>query len=201
MKRFILSSVLSLITLVGICQTKKIDGIEYYITSSTEVEVEEVNEKVSGNIAIPEFVTIKKKQYRVISIGNFAFSKCNRLTSIIIPEGVTSIGDDAFYGCSSLTSITLPEGVTSIGGGAFYKCSSLTSIIIPEGVTSIGSYAFCLCKSLQEIVIPNSVSFIGKMTFGSCEKLETIIVPDECSIEIWREMGGVWRSYNIFGLR
>ena len=44
------------------------------------------------------------------NIGSYAFSHCNGLTSITIPESVTSIGEDAFSYCSSLTSVTIPEG-------------------------------------------------------------------------------------------
>ena len=36
-----------------------------------------------------------------------------------IGSAVTSIGDYAFYKCSKLTSVTIPEGVTGIGYGAF----------------------------------------------------------------------------------
>ena len=61
-------------------------------------------------------------------IGGRAFSSCQRLTSITIPDSVTSIGDRAFQSCSSLTSITIPDSVTSIGDWAFQSCSSLTSI-------------------------------------------------------------------------
>ena len=71
-----------------------------------------------------------------------------KITSVVIPEGVTSIGVDAFYGCSSLTSVVIPEGVTSIGVDAFYRCSSLTSVVIPKGVTSIGLCTFAGCSSL-----------------------------------------------------
>lgn len=39
----------------------------------------------------------------VTSIADYAFSDCQSLTSIMIPDGVTSIGSAAFSGCSSLT--------------------------------------------------------------------------------------------------
>ena len=42
----------------------------------------------------------------VTGIGNYAFDRCSRLTSVVIPDSVTSIGSSAFYQCSSLTSIT-----------------------------------------------------------------------------------------------
>ena len=64
----------------------------------------------------------------VTSIGYGAFSACDGLTNITIPDSVTSIGDRAFYGCSGLTSVTIPANVTSIGKGAFARCFSLTSV-------------------------------------------------------------------------
>jgi protein TonB len=61
----------------------------------------------------------------VNEIGDYAFSGCSSLTSIIIPEGVASIGDYAFSDCSSLASVVIPESVKEIGDGAFYNCPLL----------------------------------------------------------------------------
>jgi len=82
------------------------------------------------------------------SIGNWTFSKCTFLTSIVIPNSVTSIGNYAFSGCTSMTSVVIPDSVTSIGKYAFSNCTSLTSIIIPDSVTSIGWNVFSGCTSL-----------------------------------------------------
>jgi hypothetical protein len=114
----------------------------------------------------------------VTSIGEYAFSNCKLLTSITIPESVTSIGDGAFYGCRSLTSITIPEGVTSIGNGTFSDCYSLTNIAILEGVTSIGDRAFLDCISLTSITIPEGVTSIGEWAFSVCTSLTSITIPE-----------------------
>ena len=89
----------------------------------------------------------------VTSIENYAFSDCESLKSIIIPNSVTSIGGLAFSYCSSLTSINIPDSVTSIGEHALDGCKSLTSITIPNSVTSIEAWAFSGCIGLEEIKV------------------------------------------------
>ena len=80
-------------------------------------------------------------------IGNYVFSDCYWLTSIIIPDSVTSIGSYAFNRCSSLTSIEIPNSVTNIGYYAFSGCDSLTIYCEaesqPSGWDSDWNYSDC----------------------------------------------------------
>ena len=45
-----------------------------------------------------------------------------------IPNSVTTIEDFAFYKCNNLTSVTIPNSVISIGDRAFDDCNSLTDV-------------------------------------------------------------------------
>ena len=139
--------------------TAKYITIEY---RGDDVILTKCRDEIYGKIRIPKNVT---------AIGDAAFNKCSRLTSITIPNSVTSIGRSAFSGCSLLTSITIPNSVTSIGGSAFENCFCLTSIIIPNSVTSIGGGAFRGCSRLESITIPNSVTTIGINAFCGCTSL------------------------------
>lgn len=56
--------------------------------------------------------------------------------------GVNLIGAYAFSGCESLETVVLPESLTSIGEGAFYGLPELKFAVIPSSVTTIGSLAF-----------------------------------------------------------
>ena len=114
----------------------------------------------------------------VTKIGYYAFSKCEKIKTITIPDSVTEIGDRAFFYCNSLTSITIPDSVTSIGNYTFYDCTSLTSVIIPDSVTEIGEYAFYGCTSLTSVTIGNGVTSIGEKAFCACRSLTSITIPD-----------------------
>ena len=89
----------------------------------------------------------------VREIGDGAFSGCDALTSITLPDSLTSIGDDAFCICDVLTSITLPDSLTSIGDSAFYSCTALTSVSLPDSLTSIGTNPFASCDALTAISV------------------------------------------------
>ena len=113
----------------------------------------------------------------VTSIGNYAFWSCGSLENVTLPDSVTSIGSYAFDWCKKLKSITIPKNVTSIGSDAFSSCSSLESITIPDSVTSIGENAFSHCTNLKSMTIPKNVTSIGRGTFSGCESLESITIP------------------------
>ena len=119
-------------------------------------------------------ITYKGNTYEVLSIKGYseegpgAFTKCNILTSIVIPNSVTLIENDAFYKCSNLTSVIIGDGVKTIDSDAFRDCKSLTSVTIGNSVTSIGSRAFYECTGLTSITIPNSVKSIGWDAFKGC---------------------------------
>ena len=100
-------------------------------------------------------------------IAPSAFSYCDSLTSIEIPDSVTTIGGSAFYDCSSLTEVVIGDSVTTIGNDAFSYCSSLTEIVIPDSVTSIGEYAFEDCSSLTEVYYTGTASDWAKISIDS----------------------------------
>lgn len=99
-----------------------------------------------------------------------------RVTKLVLPEGLKAVGTDAFAGCTGLTEVTIHDGVTAIGKSAFSDCNGLTGVVIPSSVTAIGDSAFSDCSGLTEMVIPHSVKAIGVGVFKRCNRLTKITV-------------------------
>lgn len=101
----------------------------------------------------------------VTSINNYAFSYCQTMTNIEIPNSIKYIGEGAFEGCKNLKSIIIPNGITKIENGTFQWCTNLTSVTIPDSVTTIENWAFHNCTNLTNAIIPKSVTSIGPQSF------------------------------------
>ena len=70
------------------------------------------------------------------------------IEKIVIPNNVISIKDWAFYNCSKLTSVMIGNSVTSIGVWAFFYCNNLKSLIFKgktiNQVKSMKNYPFSI---------------------------------------------------------
>ena len=110
------------------------------------------------------------------TIGTGAFSACNNIQIIHIPEGLEKIELMGFGYSTNLDEIDLPSTVTSIGEAAFIKCSNLTTISLTESVESIEMNAFYLCESLTNVTIPSNIKKIEGSTFYGT-KLTDVVIP------------------------
>ena len=149
----------------------------------------------------------------ITSIGDWAFVSCS-LTDITLPASLISIGEGAFSYCDKLEQITIPNSVASIGSVAFRDCDALNSVNIPASVTHIGDAAFANCSKLSKIdvaennpnycadydalfnkdktcllrsevhqyeiiyQIPDGVTSIGESAFSGNDALAVIFIPD-----------------------
>ena len=149
--------------------------------------IKEIGTTFKGNTTIKSFDELKYF-IGLETISERAFSGCNSLTLITIPNSVTNIGEHAFNQCSSLTSITIPKSVTGIGHRAFEGCSDLTSIKVESGNTKYDSRDNCnaiiettsnaLIAGCKNTTIPNCVTYIGYEAFRDCSGLTSITIPN-----------------------
>ena len=108
-----------------------------------------------------------------------------------IPRGTLMIGGGAFSGCENLSGVTIPDSVINIGLFAFVMCNHLSGITIPDSVTSIDSYAFFGCENLSSITIPDSVASIGKNALYECKSLKKVIVTPDSYAQQYCEDNGL----------
>lgn len=198
MNKFIMTVILFLSGFTAYAYDFEVEGINYNITSYTDLECEVTSKgysqsSYSGNVAIPSTVEYNGKKYSVTAIGSRAFSNCSRLETITIPNSVITIESEAFAECSSLKSITIPNSVTTIGSKAF-AWSGLKSVIIGTSVQSIGSNAFG--SSLNKLILlPNTppsglynafsdntkMTYVANGNYSGLKNLGTIKVLDYLS--------------------
>jgi hypothetical protein len=133
-----------------------VDGIHYsrsYWDSEKQDWIERENEvsvvqcedgnKYTGDIVIPETITVDGNTYLVSAIDAAAFARCVELKTIQLPKSITTIGYNAFYNCNELSSVQLPETITRIETRTFKWCYGLSnSFTIPEAIEYIGEEAF-----------------------------------------------------------
>lgn len=100
---------------------------------------------VGGTGAMPDFADFDHQPWKDVR---------EKIKTVVIEAGVTSIGNKAFTGCEVLTSVTLPEsGLETIGEKVFMGCEKLSSITLPKSVTTIKEQAFYSCYALGGVTV------------------------------------------------
>ncbi|MBO5907840.1 MAG: leucine-rich repeat domain-containing protein [Clostridia bacterium] len=129
------------------------------------------------------------KETRIICNG--AFSDCNLLESITIPDSVKRIGDCAFLCCEKLASITIGSGVERIGSAAFAEAGregwdlyikdidAWCQIVVPYLESSPiyrANNVYLNENVLTAITISDNVTKIGDYAFYGCKTLTDVTV-------------------------
>ena len=94
------------------------------------------------------------------------YSKCN-IPSQIDGKPVVGIGEEAFSYCDYIEEVTLPDTLKYIGSQAFAYCSSIKEIVIPTSVEEIESNAFTECLQLSTIYISSKNISISNYAFST----------------------------------
>lgn len=116
----------------------------------------------------------------LVEIRELAFSNCNKLTEVTLPNSLIEIGTSAFESCGNLKTVGFSTGLKRIGDNAFSKCG-LTSVTMPDNITSIGEEAFSYCTKLQNIKFSKGLTSIGQGAFRNTA-LMNIIIPDAVTV-------------------
>ena len=141
----------------------------FYCKKLTKVEFEERNNSLP------------------LTIEEGAFSSCENITEILLPEGVDSI-KEAFRDCYSLTSIKIPSTLKSIERSTFDNCKKLQKVIIEDIAAwcnnafheslSFEKHLYMNDEEIKDLVIPNTATSIADYAFWNCIGLTSVATGD-----------------------
>lgn len=125
------------------------DPLYYKIIDDNRKLVEVTREvrkaKLNGKVVIYPSIKINATNYRVVNIGENAFSNCTQITSIEIQgNSLQKLCHKCFSGCTGLTSITLNANCQNLKNDAFDGCTNLKTIKAPS---KANNFTFTGCNA------------------------------------------------------
>ena len=120
------------------------------------------------------------------TIGDYAFTGCQLLQAVSLPDSIKSVGTSAFYNCIAIESVELGAGIEKIGAYAFFGVEKPTSLVLPATLRQIGMYAFKGWSELTSLVIPSTVEVMEEHAFYGCYKatIYTDLTPEQVNWDI-----------------
>ena len=114
----------------------------------------------------------------------------DKITEIVVEDGINDIGTFAFKDCESLKKVTLPNSLKHIGQFAFKGCVSLEEVTAEDyGMPGVESKEFISEEPYLDVVDKNGVSLpvkrekylfnpIEPFAFQGCISLKIFVVPN-----------------------
>lgn len=158
------------------------------LPAATPTAIGDMTFAQSALTAVPENIS---------AIGNGAFSRCDGLTEVTLPEAVygshafagcvnlksvdlthlADVPEAAFAGCTALTDVRGTAQLVGIGAEAFLGCKALTAFGFGKGLVTIGAEAFAN-TSLGEVALGENAAleYIGPWAFAYNDKLLTAVL-------------------------
>ena len=177
-------SCIKLQTVKGFKNIKEIGKKVFYSCTSLEsIELNpEINKDEKQNENGETKITIK--------IPDNLFNGCEKLQSIIIPDGVTTLGTSVFANCKALNELIIPEGIEIIPSNLCNGCLTLKSLSLPSTITKIDSSAIKDCNGLTKIICKaENPPLIDESNSLAAENLKNdliIYVPDN-SLDAYKD--------------
>ncbi len=99
-----------------------------------------------GEVTVPASVT---------KIQDYAFLGCNAISAVRFVGGIEpmTVGNYAFYGCTKITDVVLPTNVIGVGEGAFWDCKSLENITLSKNLSSFDIATLDGCDAIKNVFV------------------------------------------------
>lgn len=180
----------------------KEDGIYYNVLTRGDRPTVEVTNNgntgcYEGDYTIPDSVLHNGTWYWVTRIGDDAFSHCEGLIALVLPQTIESMGKNAVLYCRSLATINLPDGITSMGDSCLRNSDRIRSVRLPEGMDEVPPYFLSGCSRVRSLYLPQHLKVIRRDGLAGAG-LDSITFPDGMkSIE----RGAFWACLNLKRVR
>ena len=186
-------------------------SVQYHVISATDKTCSvggyyAVDEDTEGSVTIPEVAN----GFRVVSVYEWAFRNCAKITSINLPNSITEIQNCAFQDCSALENINIPKNVNVLQSSAFSGCTNLKTIYSEiEAPSIISDNVFTTETYLNAtLYVPQGTRNLYKSTGGwnnfvhivEVGSEETKICPDDNHphmIDLGLPSGIKWSCCNV----
>lgn len=164
----------------------------------TEILVEEDNELYSsvdgvlfsGGTFLVRYPAGKSGEYVVPDgtkvIGNYAFSNCESLTSVTLPETVSDVQDYAFQNCRKLENI-YGEISLATAQHTFEGCQQLKNLEISPNLqtsSNIDNLEIYACSNLEQLNFAENAILSGRIDIQENSQLKELHFPESSSAEL-----------------
>ena len=129
-----------------------------------------------------------------MTIDDYAFYECSRITQLVFPSRLEEIKDFAFSWCVGFSDLVFAARDTKLelGRYVFDNCHMLREVVLPNRLTDMGSHIFANCynlkrmefESLQGTVFKEGGVEMGANIFENCNELRTVVIPSHF-VKIW----------------
>lgn len=124
--------------------------IKYTVTNSAQTAAAiGSDDKYIQNVVILDSVMYNGQKFPVAAINSNAFKDYTNIRSVTFGASLKKIGTNAFSGCQFLSEIIVPEGVETIENYAFQNCG-MRYADLPSSLRTLGSGAF-KSNAVQEL--------------------------------------------------
>lgn len=119
------------------------------------------------------WLTEQRKQNPLVIVNNSVIDARTTEGDVVIPTGVKYVAGGAFSKNEKVTSVVFPSSVSEIADSTFWMCSNLKSVSAP-GAENIGTTAFGYCEKLSELKLSKKLKSIQPYCFTDCSNGGTI---------------------------
>ena len=147
-----------------------VNNINYKILSVEDKVVEVAKSpNATGQIVLPSRVMYNGIAYSVVGIGDYAFDRNKKITSISLPNTIKTVGYCAFQAIK--IPMSLPSSLEKVGGSAF-TYNTFEDLVLPSGLKEIDkdAFAFTTVKSGRAAISSSVTAIEGNVFYAASIK-------------------------------